>query len=203
MLPRVLHLVKFAFVLYSKSMLHFITSNQDKIRAANLHLQPLGIDFATQTHEFIEIQSQNPEEIARDKAEKAFLQLKTPLFVTDDSWYITTLRGFPGAYMKDVNKWLKPEDFLHLMQPYDNREVILHQALCFIDEHETHIFSQDLTGTILREKQGKNDTIFSVVSFSSTGKSIEECLRENIPVANDNAMWSEFGKWYLSGHEAR
>lgn len=184
-------------------MLYFITSNQDKIRAAKLHLHPLGIEFVTKSHEFIEIQSQNPEEIARDKAEKAFLELKTPLFVTDDSWYITALRGFPGAYMKEVNKWLKPEDFLQLMQPYDKREVILRQVLCFIDEHETHIFSQHLKGIVLKEKQGEKDNIFSIVSFSPTGKSVEECLKDNIPVANDNAMWQEFGQWYLSRSEAR
>jgi effector-binding domain-containing protein len=57
-----------------------------------------------------EIQSQDVEKVARDKAFKAFTVVKQPVFITDDSWSFMGLGGFPGVYMHDVAEWLSADE---------------------------------------------------------------------------------------------
>ena len=184
-------------------MLYFITSNQNKIFLAKKNLEPLGIEIETKPFEIPEIQSDNDAEIAMKKAVDAYALLQKPLFVSDDSWYITALRGFPGAYMKYVNQWLTPDDFLRLIAPYHNKEVILRQTLCFTDGKETKVFSQDNKGIFLEEPHGAGHPILQIVSFTEDETSFATCVEENRnPIDNTN-LWKEFGQWYLSRGQAR
>lgn len=179
-------------------MLYFITSNKTKIFLAEKNLKPLGIDFTVQPFESPEIQSDNDAEIATKKAVDAYAILQKPLFVTDDSWFIPALRGFPGAYMKYMNNWLTVEDFLRLIEPYENRQIILRQTLCFTDGTETKVFSQDNQGIILKEPQGNGLSILRIVSFTKDCKSFAQSIEEDRqPIDNIN-LWKEFGDWYLS-----
>lgn len=179
-------------------MLYFVTSNKDKIFLAKKNLYPLGVRFENKPFEIHEIQSDNDEEIAIKKAIDAFGFFQKPLFVSDDSWYITSLNGFPGPYMKNMNAWLKAEDFLRLLDPYGNREVILRQTICFTDGKETKTFSQDNKGVILREKKGRGFPSLQITSFHKNGKSLAECIEENINPIENVQIWINFGKWYLS-----
>lgn len=178
-------------------MLYFITSNKNKIFLAQTNLKPLGIDITSQPFEIPEIQSDNDAEIATKKAVDAFAMLQKPLFVSDDSWYITSLRGFPGAYMKYMNQWLTAEDFLRLAEPYQNREVVLRQTLCFTDGTETKVFSQDNKGILLNKSKGHGLPILQIVTFTKSGKSFAECIEENINPIDNTEIWENFGKWYL------
>lgn len=184
-------------------MLYFVTSNKDKIFLAEKNLKPLGITFDTQPFESPELQSDNDAEIATKKAVDAFALIQQPLFVTDDSWFITSLHGFPGAYMKYMNQWLTVDDFLRLIEPYENREVVLRQTLCFTDGKETKIFSQDNKGILLRQPQGKGIPILQITSFSQSGKSLAELVEEKVNPIDDTTIWKDFGNWYLSRYQER
>lgn len=184
-------------------MLSFITSNQNKIFLAKTNLEPLGIALETKPFEIPEIQSDNDAEIATKKATDAFAVVQKPLFVSDDSWYITSLHGFPGAYMKYMNEWLTTDDFLRLIAPYDNREVILRQTLCFTDGKETKVFSQDNTGVFLHQPQGQGLPILQIVSFTKDGASFAQCLEEKRNPIDNTTLWKALGTWYLSRGETR
>lgn len=165
---------------------------------AQTNLEPLGITIENKPFEIPEIQSESDAEIATKKAVDAYAMLQHPLFVSDDSWYISSLRGFPGAYMKYINKWLTAEDFLRLIEPYDNREIILRQTICFTDGKITKVFSQDNKGVMLHQPQGNGLPILQIVTFREDKKSFAECIEQNIqPIANTN-LWKEFGNWYKS-----
>lgn len=179
-------------------MLYFLTSNTYKIFLAKKNLKPLGIDFEAKPFEIPEIQSDTDTEIATKKAINAFAMLQKPLFVTDDSWYIPSLRGFPGAYMKYMNQWLTPEDFLRLIKPYKNRDIMIRQTLCFTDGKETKVFSQVSTGALLEHPQGKGLPILEISSFSKSGKSVAELVAEDKNPIDNTAVWTDFGTWYLS-----
>lgn len=179
-------------------MLYFITSNKYKIFLAEKNLKPLGVDFETQPFESPEIQSDNDAEIATKKAVDAFALFQKPLFVTDDSWFIPSLHGFPGAYMKYMNQWFTVDDFLRLIEPYKDRTVILRQTLCFTDGKETKVFFQDNKGLLLDKPRGKGLPILEIASFSGSGKSIAELVEANQNPIDNPEIWKNFGGWYLS-----
>ena len=182
-------------------MLYFVTSNKNKLFLARKNLQPLEIEIDSLPFESPEIQSDNTDEIATKKAIDAYAVIQKPLFITDDSWFITALRGFPGAYMKYMTDWLTAEDFLRLVEPYENREVILRQTICFTDGTKTKLFSQDNKGILLKEPSGKNVPIFQIASFSKSGKSAAEMVEKNENPIDNVSLWKNFGKWYLSRKE--
>lgn len=88
----------------------FATNNQRKIREAMVACEKFDVEVEQVKLEIDEFQSNDPQKISKEKAEAAFLLVKKPVVVTDTFWNIPALNGFPGAYMKDVAEWLKPED---------------------------------------------------------------------------------------------
>ena len=66
--------------------------------------------------------------------------------VSDDTWDIPSLKGCPGAYMKSINYWFTPDDFLRLMKGVENREIILHQYIAYTDGSVTEVFKNDISG---------------------------------------------------------
>ena len=178
-------------------MLYYITSNQDKIRVAKKYLSPFEIIFEGKDMELFEKQSDDIREIAIEKAKQAYAVIKQPLFVNDAGWHITALNGFPGSFMKFVNGWLTAEDILNLMSPHTNREVILREVVCYIDDTKIKPFIGEKKGIVLHTNTDSTDIPSrSIISLSSTGKSISECWKEGIPPAEDYPVWQEFGKWY-------
>lgn len=179
-------------------LFYYVTSSSSKIASAKRHLSPYGLDVEQKFLDMVEIQSHLGEEILKHKAEQAFDFLKQPLIVSDHFWYIPALRGFPGAYMKHVNEWFTPEDFLNLIQPYEDRSVFIEEFLCFTDGKEKKLFRQKINGTFLPERRGKEDSFRSIISLRKDGKSIAECWEKNInSIDGAHPLWQQFAQWYI------
>jgi len=177
-------------------MLYFISSNKNKIARSELFLTSADITFKAKDLELPEIQSDSVEEIARDKAKKAYEVLKEPLFVSDHGWSITALNGFPGSYMKFMNQWFAPQDFLNLMIDKKNREMIFTEFLCFTDGKTTKTFSEQIKGHILFEAKGEAEPWMTVSSFTEDDISIAEAIKENPSAINASIVYGDFAKWY-------
>lgn len=178
-------------------MLYFVTENKQKFDNASVILNPLGIVLKQKTLPIIEIQSHHLHEIAKNKAEQAFQQLKMPLVVKDDGWFITSLNGFPGSYMKFMNEWLTPHDFLRLIEPYENREIVFKDALYYIDSEKEKLFTNTIKGTMVKNPKGKSVPSAVISSFRKDGKTMAECINQGIHFAdNDSSVWFDFAKWY-------
>lgn len=177
-------------------MLYFVTGNKHKIDTAKRQLSPQGIIFEAKSLSIIEIQSHTMEDIAKDKAEKAFAQLKQPLIIKDDGWFITALNGFPGPYMRYINEWFTSKDFLNLMQGKENREVIFHEVLYYIDKNQQKSFTAKAKGNVLKEVKGTGLPSNSVFSFKENGTSIAECTNQNIDFLEKHKIWNDFARWY-------
>ncbi len=175
----------------------FITGNPHKVRAAQHILHTFGATVENRELDIPEIQSSDAEAIALDKAEKAYALVNQPLIVNDDSWIIPGLGGFPGPYMKDVNKWFTAQDFLRLTLPLTDRRVFLRQHIVFKDAQQTHLIKVDIEGVLLTEIKGQaenpNDMI---ISFNDQGISNAEARAQGLPViAHRNTAWHELGRW--------
>ncbi|HEY8999620.1 MAG TPA: non-canonical purine NTP pyrophosphatase [Candidatus Saccharimonadales bacterium] len=180
--------------------LPFITGNQIKFNLAAESLREFGVKLERLTIDFEEIQSETGEPIARHKAQQAFEQLNRPLVVNDDYWIIPALKGFPGPYMKSINTWFTPEDWLHLTKDLDDRRIILRQVVVYQDAHEQKLFAVDLEGILLREIRGKSPYAHSTITSLDGGEHSDAEYHEqntNAGIGHHNA-WHELGAWLVS-----
>lgn len=178
-------------------MLYYITSNKEKLRVAAKYLLPFDVKVEGKHLEFVEMQSDDIAEIAIQKAKQAYKEVGQPLFVNDAGWYITALGGFPGPFMKYINQWLTSSDLLKLMAGLDNREIIFREVICYIDQNQTKTFVGEIKGVVLgRDTAPTEVPSRSIISLSSSHKSIAECWAAEIPSVDDYKIWEEFAKWY-------
>lgn len=182
----------------------FCTGNQEKFANAELVCKSHSIDVVQRRLEIAEIQSENAEEILQDKLAKAYDLIGQPVLVSDDSWEIPDLKGFPGPYMKSINTWFKPEDYLRLTLPLEDRSIYLVQWLGFTDGTEVKTFQLRTKGTLLREIKGEYGAANHklVTMDGDNGKSIAEIYDQGLN-RDDRAVsqnWHEFARWYKSAN---
>lgn len=176
-------------------IINYITGNKFKFDIVKTFFDSLGIKVKQKELPIYEIQSHDAIEITTSKARQAWKIVKQPLFVNDASWIIPSLKGFPGAYMKYINEWFKPEDFLNLMKDKKDRSIILRDTIVYIDKTGQNVFTGDHYGKILKtlyvgDYEYPSDAI---ISLSKNNKSIAE---EN---ENNNffteGVWIDFVNW--------
>lgn len=175
----------------------FVTSNDVKFGSAQHVAEQLGYTLKRAQIDFQEIQA-DAQTIARHKAEQAYEELKQPVIITDDSWNIPGLNGFPGSYMKQVNGWLTPEDWLRLTLPLTNRRIILSQHAIYQDEHGQHYFVDEVTGLLLKDIRGNPQFPFlTITSLDDGAHSRAETLAAGEPLlaGKTNTVWHQLGEW--------
>lgn len=183
----------------SRPKLYCATGNAQKFALGKLAFDKEGIDLEQIFIDIDEIQSEEPEVILADKARKAFAAAEAPVIVSDDSWSIPALKGFPGAYMKSMNHWLEPSDFLHLMQDRDNRTIYLDQRLAYIDQDGIVTFNKRLKGVIVKSPKGETGPpIMRIVELEDDGMTIAELYDKGIADKRglERDAWSDAAEWY-------
>lgn len=177
-------------------MFYYVTGNKDKIRIAAKYLPELDIAYEITKLDVVEIQSDNPVEVAMAKAEEAYKQIQKPVLVNDHGWAIPGLNGFPGAYMKYMNEWLTPQDFLNLTKDIKNRTIILTEIICFKDATRTKSFTQDHPGVLLKTVQGDYPPCMAITSLTGDGISVAQKFANNESGFDEYSIWKEFSEWY-------
>lgn len=177
-----------------------VTGNDMKFNIGKRAFAKHGITLEQKSAEIDEIQGEDPEIIIRDKARRAFEAVGKPLIVTDDSWSIPALRGFPGPYLKSMHRWFTPEDFLRLTRDLTDRTIYLHQYVVYQDELQTVLFSHDLRGTLLTEVRGHNgEPLMKLVSLEAdNGLSVAECYDQGLSrdITGTKDAWHQAASWY-------
>jgi XTP/dITP diphosphohydrolase len=178
--------------------LAFVTGNANKLRDLQEACKQFGIDVEQLDLPVDEIQSFDTDKIALHKAKQAFKLAERPVVVQDTFWNILALRGFPGAYMRYINDWLKPEDLLALMEGKTDRTVIRTHTVAYYDGKRSKLFSKDFMGTIVDQPRGEGDAISRVVVPAGHSQTIAEVRSQTglsaIPPAE--SAWHDFAKWY-------
>lgn len=179
--------------------LAFVSGNPDKLRALLAACEPFGIEVEQLDLPVEEIQSHDPEKIGLHKAKHAYRLAKRPVLVQDTYWNILALRGFPGAYMAQVGKWLRPEDFMALMAGKPDRTVIRTHTLVYYDGKRSKVFSKDHAGVIADEPRGKSEYIIDQIVITAgqtrtNAEILESGERTAIPL--EQSAWHDFAKWY-------
>lgn len=130
----------------------FATGNKLKFEIASNILKEYGVELVQQKIETPEIQAETGKAIAEFSANFASQQLKVSVVKTDVSYHILALNGFPGPFVKFVNKWLSAQDILNLMNGKKDRRIEIVEFLTFAtSEGETTTF-ETKSDCVLAEK---------------------------------------------------
>lgn len=175
----------------------FATSNDHKVMTAKFVCDSFGIEFDRANVDLVEIQSDNTDEIALHKVRQAYEKLGKAVAITDDSWLIPGLNGFPGPYMKYINQWFRPEDFINLTESLDDRQIIMRQVIAYKDRENEKVFTTDIPGTILKDVRGKSEIMhFAVMSFDGGKHSVAEAEQDGITdISRRDNSWHKLCEW--------
>lgn len=111
----------------------FVTGNSYKFEVARKSLEKLGLDIVQEKLETPEIQSTDVAEVAGYSAKWAADELNKAVVSMDAGYYIEALNGFPGPFIKYINRWLTSDDLLNLMLNKSNRKVIVKGGLAYCE----------------------------------------------------------------------
>lgn len=184
-----------------KSLL-FSTGNSNKFKVGQHICQQYDIQLEQKDAAADEVQGEDLEYVATRKAQAAYEVLKAPVIISDDSWEIPGLKGFPGPYMHSMNLWLSPEDFLRLTLPLKDRRIFQHKHLVFCDGSDIKIFIATYEGILTKEIRGTSaDSSLTITQMKGdNGLTIAEMYNQNknMLVRDTTKIWHDFTKWYTT-----
>lgn len=178
----------------------FATGNSRKIAEANHTLARFGIEVLSQRVEIEEIQHRDPVEVTKAKAVASYNATGEPTVVSDTSWSIPALRGFPGAYMKDIAAWLAPEDWVGLMSRHEDKRIFCHEHVAYYDGTLLQHFQADYEGRFVDTPRGRDhdEESFEKLAILYGDKTMAEQLADGdiASAGEDLRHWELFGEWF-------
>lgn len=178
----------------------FATGNARKIQEARNTLASYGVDIEPVSIEIDEIQHTSPAEITKAKARAAYAVVGRPVVVSDTSWAIPALGGFPGGYMKDVSTWWTTQNWLDIMADQKDKRIFCGEHLAYYDGINMYHFVEDYEGSFITEARGRVDEAESferVVVLYGNESMAEQLARGDHASASETlGHWQQFGEWF-------
>ena len=178
----------------------FATGNARKISEATATLAPFTITVNPVRVSTHEIQHADPAEITKHKARAAYAELGEPVVVSDTSWAIPALNGFPGGYMKDIEAWWTVDTWLDIMKRHSDRRIMCLEHVAFYDGETLAHFVEEYEGVFMHEPRGRvtdDESFEQIVSLYGGETMAEQLARGDIASAGENlGHWQQFGEWY-------
>lgn len=158
--------------------LNFVTQNKGKVKefkiilGSKYELNHIDMDYK-------ELRSDNPEQIAKEAAEKLANKLKKTVVVEDSGLFITALNGFPGTSSAYIHKMIGLDGILKLMHGVNDRECFYKSAVGYCEpEKKALSFLGEEKGIIAEEIKGSygfgHDPIFIPEGFDKTYGEMED-----------------------------
>lgn len=180
----------------------FATGNSRKIAEATKVLDEFGIKVESVKLEMDEIQHHDPAEITKAKARAAYEVAHRPVVVSDTSWGIPALGGFPGGYMKDIAAWLDAQDWLVLMARHSDKTIYCYEHVAYFDGEELRHFEHTYAGSFVDEARGvvnPDESFEQVVTLMQDTTMAEQTAAGRLASAGETLdHWEKFGEWYKS-----
>lgn len=131
----------------------FITSHAKKAEEISWHL---GYPVRHHKLDLPEIQSLNPHDVVKIKAEEAYRILQRPVLVEDFSLRFEALGRLPGPLIKWFLQELQVQGLCRLLNHYSSRVAYAQTCFGYCDENGVEIFDGIMKGTIAHELRGDN-----------------------------------------------
>lgn len=137
--------------------IRFVTKNPHKAREVESILGDIGVSVVDVSLRIHEIQTEDIQDIVRDKVLKAFNLIGRPVFIEHTGLYINSLQGFPGGLTQVFWDKLKADNFSKLLGNLDNTELTAKTVIAFCDSKKIHVFEGEVEGNISKEPRGNRD----------------------------------------------
>lgn len=176
--------------------IYFATSNQHKFEEANSRFEELCPDIMLDQLDvdIAEIQSNDPDEVLRQKVE--YVRNMTELsFIVDDAHFDTErYPGFPGAYAKFANSTLGKEGWERLFEEGDSIRAIANVALHHLGV--TTIFRGSVDGILRFNKDNLDErNLLSSIMHVSPSVTLGEALSDPGFDSHRGIALSELADW--------
>lgn len=189
--------------------IHFITSNQGKIKSLEnaLKLQNIDVTVLAKNLDIMEPQFDSVQEVSKFKAKTAFKIVNAPVLVEDGGFSVFALNGFPGVYTKYILKTLGADGILHLMQGTKDRRAKFISVATYVNE-EGKIFQFEREGGEFEISENKVDKqspfawseLWKIIYLQEYGKNLcelsEQEVSEYYGSIGANGSIQKFVKWY-------
>jgi len=130
----------------------FITGNEKKYVVAKKYFEGLDISLVRKDMYCPEIQHMDVVEVVKFSVKFMAEKIGKPVIKSDNGFYIESLNGFPGTYMKDVEKTIGKEGFKKIMEGIENRKAKFIDALAFCEPGKAPIvFVGEIKGKLTEE----------------------------------------------------
>lgn len=185
----------------------FVTENQEKLAIMTELMAVAGVDYEYQKIETPEIQADHVQEVAEFSAKYAAKKLNKPCVVTDAGCEILALNGFPGPFIKYINKQLSADKILKMMEDETDRRVVFKETLSYAEpngfvksftvEHWGNIqFRAEGDAQLLGKSAPMNEiTLFEGCDKVMAAYSYEDMLAY-FGARHEN--YEDFAKWFAS-----
>ncbi len=125
-----------------------VTGNPNKLKEIR-RLAPTSFELAMQKLDLPEIQSMDLHEIVRDKLQRAYEAIGTPVIVEDVSAGLDNLGGLPGPFFKFFEQRLGSQALLHLSKK-PGEPITITCTAGYYDGHEMTIVDGVIHGTVVK-----------------------------------------------------
>lgn len=183
-----------------KSRVWMGTGNRHKYEEARGILAQYGVELEHLEVERLEIQADDPEEIARYSLEA--LEGDLPLVIEDAGLFIDKYRGFPGPFSSYALRTVELEGILKLMEGEEERGASFQSVVAYRDEEGTRTFRGEVKGRIAHSIRGTNgfgyDPIF--IPDEGDGRTFGEMEPEEKAALSHRARaFHALGRWLRDG----
>jgi len=137
--------------------IRFVTKNPHKAKEVESILGDIGVSIVHAPLIIHEIQTEDIQDIVRDKVLKAFKMVGRPVFIEHTGLYIDSLQGFPGGLTQVFWDKLKADKFSELLGSLDNTSLTARTVIAYCDAKKIHIFEGSIEGNIASEPKGNRD----------------------------------------------
>lgn len=143
-----------------------ITGNMGKWKIASNIFSKFNVELDHIKMDTPEIQSESVEEVSKYSAEYASKKLNLAVIKSDVGYYIESLGGFPGPFVKYINNMLTSEDILKMMEGKEKRKILLKECLTFAAPNkETKQFINIEEATLSLTAEGEGSSFDRIVVF--------------------------------------
>ncbi len=175
----------------------FASANQNKFFEVQSILSSRNIPVTFSQIHLVEVQSDSPEEIVREKVKAAFEKIGGQVIVEDDGLFINSLGGFPGPYSSFVFRTIGNNGILKLLAGSVERSAYFCSLIAFYNGITMSISHGRVDGRIsdrVTEGGWGYDPIFipdgSDLTFAELNKSKNE-------YSHRKRALEKFAMWYL------
>jgi len=179
------------------SDIYFATTNANKFKEVKDILNGYGIGVKMAELDLLEIQSDDLEAIAMEKARDACTKLNAKVIVEDDGLFIGSLKGFPGPYSSFVFKTIGNEGIIQLMRTHNDRNATFRSVIAYCEPKNIQLtFIANVNGEISKEIRGTGwgyDPIF--VPNGSNGLTYAELGKKKNESSHRRLALENFSQW--------